>query len=73
MSQEFSENIDVFDSWKSDISRSLSRFRLWLRRNELFNEDIDNRLYGLQASLKSEYLTLAFVGEFSRNSFVNSL
>jgi hypothetical protein len=75
MSHEFSENIDVFDSWKSDISRSLSRFRLWLRRNELFNEDIDNRLYGLQASLKSEYLTLAFVGEFSRGKteLINSL
>jgi len=75
MSQEFSENIDVFDSWKSDISRSLSRFRLWLRRNELFNQDIDNRLYELQGSLKSEYLTLAFVGEFSRGKteLINSL
>jgi hypothetical protein len=75
MSQEFSENIDIFDSWKSDISRSLGRFRLWLRRNELFNEDIDNRLYQLQTSLKSEYLTLAFVGEFSRGKteLINSL
>jgi len=75
MSQEFSDNIDAFDQWKSDIGRSLSRFRLWLRRNELFNEDLDNRLYKLQESLKSEYLTLAFVGEFSRGKteLINSL
>ena len=75
MSHEFSENIDAFDSWKSDIGRTLSRFRLWLRRNELFNEDIDARLFKLQESLKSEYLTLAFVGEFSRGKteLINSL
>ena len=75
MSQEFSDNIDAFDSWKSDIGRTLSRFRLWLRRNELFDENIDNRLFKLQESLKSEYLTLAFVGEFSRGKteLINSL
>ena len=75
MSHEFSENIDAFDQWKSEIGRSLSRFRLWLRRNELFNEDLDSRLFKLQESLKSEYLTLAFVGEFSRGKteLINSL
>jgi len=75
MSQEFSQNIDSFDQWKSEINRSLSRFRLWLRRNELFNDDIDNQLFKLQESLKSEYLTLAFVGEFSRGKteLINSL
>ncbi|WP_444995532.1 dynamin family protein [Aliikangiella sp. IMCC44359] len=75
MSHEFSENIDSFDQWKSEIGKSLSRFRLWLRRNELFNEDLDRRLYKLQESLKSEYLTLAFVGEFSRGKteLINSL
>jgi len=75
MSQEFTDNIDAFDNWKSDIGRTLSRFRLWLRRNELFDENIDGRLFSLQESLKSEYLTLAFVGEFSRGKteLINSL
>ena len=75
MSQEFTENIDTFDQWKADIGRSLSRFRLWLRRNDLFSEDLDSRLFKLQESLKSEYLTLAFVGEFSRGKteLINSL
>ncbi|MGX5200844.1 dynamin family protein [Aliikangiella sp. IMCC44632] len=75
MSQEFSQNIDSFDEWKADIGRSLSRFRLWLRRNQLFDQSVDDRLYSLQESLKSEYLTLAFVGEFSRGKteLINSL
>ncbi len=75
MSREFSDNIDSFEQWKSDIGRSLSRFRLWLRRNELFEKSIDDRLFKLQESLKSEYLTLAFVGEFSRGKteLINSL
>lgn len=75
MSQEFSDNIDSFDQWKSDIGKTLSRFRLWLRRNELFNEELDSRLFKLQETLKSEYLTIAFVGEFSRGKteLINSL
>ncbi|MET1257139.1 dynamin family protein [Aliikangiella maris] len=75
MSQEFSEHIDSYDAWKSDIGKTLSRFRLWLRRNKLFSEDLDSRLFKLQESLKSEYLTLAFVGEFSRGKteLINSL
>jgi len=75
MAQEFSTQIDAFDHWKADIGRALNRFRLWLRRNELFNEDIDQRLFKLQESLKAEYLTVAFVGEFSRGKteLINSL
>jgi replication fork clamp-binding protein CrfC len=75
MSQEIAGNIDTFDAWKSDINRALSRFRLWLRRNELYNDEIDDRLFKLQGSLKNEYLTIAFVGEFSRGKteLINSL
>ena len=75
MSQNFSENIDQFSNWKSDIGKSLSRFRLWLRRNDLFNDEIDQRLFKLQESLKNEYLTIAFVGEFSRGKteLINAL
>ncbi len=75
MSEEFSQNISTFESWKSDINRSLSRFRLWLRRNQLFNEGIDTELSKIQSSLKQENLTLAFVGEFSRGKteLINAL
>lgn len=75
MTHNFSENIDQFSNWKSDIGKTLSRFRLWLRRNDLFNEDIDKRLFKLQESLKNEYLTIGFVGEFSRGKteLINAL
>jgi len=73
--QSFANNIDQFSQWKNEIGKSLSRFRLWLRRNELFNEDIDKRLFRLQESLKKETLTIAFVGEYSRGKteLINSL
>ena len=75
MNHNFSDNIEQFSHWKSDISKTLSRFRLWLRRNDLYNDDIDKRLYKLQENLKDEYLTIAFVGEFSRGKteLINSL
>jgi len=71
----FANNIEQFSQWKNEIGKSLSRFRLWLRRNELFNEDIDKRLFRLQESLKKETLTIAFVGEYSRGKteLINSL
>jgi len=75
MTQNFSENIDQFSNWKKDIGRTLSRFRLWLRRNDLFNEESDKRLSKLQESLKDDYLTIGFVGEFSRGKteLINAL
>ena len=71
----FSNDINKFDRWKTEIGKTLSKFRLWLRRNDLFNEDIDKRLFKLQESLKKENLTIAFVGEFSRGKteLINSL
>ncbi|MGB0496030.1 MAG: dynamin family protein [Kangiellaceae bacterium] len=73
--QSFSNNIDQFSQWKKEVAKSLSRFRLWLRRNDLFNDDVDKRLCHLQESLKRENLTIAFVGEFSRGKteLINSL
>jgi len=75
MTQNFSENIEQFSDWKKDISKTLSRFRLWLRRNDLFNEEADKRLLNLQESLKNDYFTIGFVGEFSRGKteLINSL
>ncbi|MFT6733111.1 MAG: hypothetical protein ACJAS9_001296 [Polaribacter sp.] len=74
-SHSFANNINQFSQWKMEVGKSLSRFRLWLRQNELFNEDNDKRLFRLQESLKRENLTIAFVGEFSRGKteLINSL
>lgn len=75
MSNDFSDNIDQFSQWKMDVTKSLSRLRLWLRRNDLYTEEIDKQLFQLQENLKNEYLTIGFVGEFSRGKteLINSL
>ncbi|MEP1742762.1 MAG: dynamin family protein [Kangiellaceae bacterium] len=75
MTNNFSENIDQFSAWKADIGKTISKFRMWLRRNDLFNDEIDNRLFRLQDSLREEYLTIGFVGEFSRGKteLINAL
>ncbi|MBT8449432.1 MAG: dynamin family protein, partial [Gammaproteobacteria bacterium] len=59
-------HIHNFERWKSDLSRSLKSFRLWLRRNDLFSETVDKRLFNLLSVLKDDYVTIAFAGEFSR-------
>ena len=59
-------HIHNFERWKKDLARSLKSFRLWLRRNNLFSEQVDKRLHDLLAVLKNDYVTIAFAGEFSR-------
>ena len=59
-------HIHNFERWKKDLSRSLRSFRLWLRRNDLYSEAVDRRLYDLLSVLKNDYVTIAFAGEFSR-------
>jgi len=61
-----SNHIHNFDRWKNDLTRSLKSFRLWLRRNQLFTNRIDQRLASLINILKDDYVTIAFAGEFSR-------
>lgn len=62
----FNTQIQAFDAWKASLTRHLEAFRLWLRRNQLFRPEADLRLSHMLETLRSEYLTIAFVGEFSR-------
>ena len=61
-----SGHIHNFDRWKKDLTRSLKSFRLWLRRNKLYTDSVDQRLCSLLKVLKDDYVTIAFTGEFSR-------
>ncbi|MCP4274440.1 MAG: hypothetical protein GY781_21150 [Gammaproteobacteria bacterium] len=61
-----SSHIHNFDRWKKDLTRSLKSFRLWLRRNQLYTEQVDQRLSDLINILKDDYVTIAFAGELSR-------
>ena len=61
-----SGHIHNFDRWKKDLTRSLKSFRLWLGRNQLYSDKVDQQLSNLLSVLKNDYITIAFAGEFSR-------
>jgi len=61
-----SGHIHNFDRCKTDLTRALKSFRLWLGRNQLHSEKVDHRLSSLLKILKDDYVTIAFAGEFSR-------
>ncbi len=61
-----SKHIHSFDQWKKDLTHSLKSFRLWLRRNQLITDNVDQRLSSLINILKNDHVTIAFTGEFSR-------
>lgn len=65
-SSQFVNSVSEFEQWKSSIAKELKGFRLWLRRNDLNDEESDQRIKHMLDALNSEYLTIAFAGEFSR-------
>ncbi len=62
----FEESVGEFEQWKTTIAKELKSFRLWLRRNQLCDEASDSRIMDMLDALNSEFLTIAFAGEFSR-------
>ncbi|MCO7225272.1 dynamin family protein [Pleionea sp. CnH1-48] len=64
--KQFVDSVGEFGRWKESIAKELKGFRLWLRRNQLCTEENDSRVSHMLESLKAEYLTIAFAGEFSR-------
>ena len=65
-SQFFSREVESFALWKAQVAKDIRAYRLWLRRNNLFSPESDLRLYHLLETLRSDYVTIAFAGEFSR-------
>lgn len=64
--QWFSQQVEAFSLWKAQVAKEIRTYRLWLRRNNLFSPDADMRLYHMLETLRSDYVTIAFAGEFSR-------
>ncbi|SDW93072.1 dynamin family protein [Marinobacter mobilis] len=70
-----SQQVEAYHSWKKELIRQISRYRLWLQDNDLFSDDISNRIrHGLELLIEDE-LTIAFVGEYSRGKteLINAL
>jgi predicted GTPase len=70
-----SHQVEIYHSWKKELIRQIGRYRLWLQDNQLFSDDISERIHeGLRLLVEDE-LTIAFVGEYSRGKteLINAL
>jgi hypothetical protein len=70
-----SRQVEAYHQWKKDLIRQMGHYRLWLQNNDLFSDDIGQRIRNGVELLLEDELTIAFVGEFSRGKteLINAL
>ncbi|KJH79498.1 dynamin-like GTPase family protein [Stutzerimonas stutzeri] len=73
--ERLDRQVDAYVTWKRDLVREITRYRSWLGHNRLNSEAVDARLDRALKLLRTDHITLAFVGEFSRGKteLINSL
>lgn len=73
--ERLSQQVDAYVAWKRELMREITRYRSWLAHNRLGSEAMDTRLERALKLLRTDHITLAFVGEFSRGKteLINSL
>lgn len=73
--QRLSQQVDIYVAWKRELMRQITRYRSWLANNRLNTEAVEAKLERALKLLRTDHITLAFVGEFSRGKteLINSL
>ncbi|TBU96191.1 dynamin-like GTPase family protein [Phytopseudomonas dryadis] len=73
--ERLSEQVDAYVAWKRELVREITRYRSWLAHNRLSSEAVEAKLERALRLLRTDHITLAFVGEFSRGKteLINSL
>lgn len=73
--ERLSSQVDSYVAWKRELVREITRYRSWLERNRLNSAALDATLERSLRLLRTDHITLAFVGEFSRgkSELINSL
>lgn len=73
--ERLSQQVDAYVGWKRELMRQITRYRSWLVNNRLSSETLDAKLERALKLLRTDHITLAFVGEFSRGKteLINSL
>jgi replication fork clamp-binding protein CrfC len=73
--ERLDRQVDAYVSWKRDLIREITRYRSWLAHNRLNSDVVEARLDRALKLLRTDHITLAFVGEFSRGKteLINSL
>ncbi|MDH3637128.1 MAG: dynamin family protein [Gammaproteobacteria bacterium] len=74
----FSQRLDDYSRWRNELATAIQHYQEWYEQNEqLERNDSEEqlRLYELVDSLRSDKLTIALVGEFSRGKteLINSI
>jgi replication fork clamp-binding protein CrfC len=73
--ERLSQQVDAYVAWKRELLREITRYRSWLEHNRLSSDTLSAKLERAQRLLRTDQITLAFVGEFSRGKteLINSL
>lgn len=73
--ERLSQQVEAYVAWKRELMREITRYRSWLAQNRLGSEAMDARLERSLRLLRTDHITLAFVGEFSRGKteLINAL
>ncbi|WP_226686059.1 dynamin-like GTPase family protein [Stutzerimonas stutzeri] len=73
--ERLDRQVDAYVTWKRDLIREITRYRSWLAHNRLSSEGVEARLERALRLLRTDHITLAFVGEYSRGKteLINSL
>lgn len=73
--ERLTQQIDAYVTWKRELMREIMRYRSWLEANRLNSDTVTAKLERALRVLRTDHITLAFVGEFSRGKteLINSL
>lgn len=73
--ERLSQQVDAYVAWKRELMREITRYRSWLEQNRLNSDAVQAKLERVLKILRTDHITLAFVGEFSRGKteLINSL
>ncbi|WP_137885933.1 dynamin-like GTPase family protein [Pseudomonas sp. 2FE] len=73
--ERLSQQVSAYVTWKRELMREITRYRSWLATNRLTSEAVEAKLEGALRLLRTDHITLAFIGEFSRGKteLINSL
>lgn len=73
--ERLSQQVSAYVAWKRELMREITRYRSWLIHNRLNSDAVEAKLERALKLLRSDHITLAFVGEYSRGKteLINSL
>ncbi|WP_416401708.1 dynamin family protein [Alicycliphilus denitrificans] len=66
MGSSFNERFDQHGAWRRAFAQQLKRLGQWMGAHDLMDAAVGERLQRLEEQVRSDKVTVAFVGEFSR-------